>query len=93
MDMKFNGTVKQNRWAVDILNGAELSETQIDNLLRWAGPAMHSKKIMDVTIVIDNRFNLAEYADALGKFYQLSQNEKRTVAKSAAVKLKMMAKT
>jgi hypothetical protein len=68
--MKFNGSVKQNNWAVDILEDADLSDEQVDNLLRWAGPTMYKHGIMDVTMVIEHRHNLAEYADALGVRYE-----------------------
>ena len=82
--MKFNGSPKQNKWATEILNDAALTDEQIDNLLRWAGPTMHEAGIMDVTIVIENRKNLAAYADALGKHYRKTDEEKQAVADEAA---------
>jgi len=81
--MKFNGTEKQNKWAADILNAAHLTEQQVDNLLRFAGPKMYAQNIMDVTIIIENRDNLSEYADRLGRFYLLSNEGKHTVAENA----------
>jgi len=82
--MKFNGSPKQNKWATEILTKAALTDEQIDNLLRWAGPTMHDAGIMDVTIVIDNRDRLAAYADSLGKFYHMSAEQKHEVAQEAA---------
>lgn len=78
--MKFNGSAKQNKWATEILEKANLTEGQVDNLLRYAGPTMHEQGIMDVTIVIENRNKLAAYADSLGKFLKLSKEEKHAVA-------------
>jgi len=66
--MKFNGSRKQNQWADKILTAATLTDEQIDNLLLWAGPSMYAQGVMDAIIVIDNRGNLASYADSLGKF-------------------------
>ena len=86
--MKFNGSEKQNKWATDILQNANLTEGQIDNLLRYAGPTMHDQGIMDVTIVIENRHNLAVYADSLGEFLALSANEKHHVAEEAITALR-----
>ena len=86
--MEFNGSEKQNKWASKILESANLTNAQVDNLLRWAGPTMHKQGIMDVTIVIEHRANLAEYADSLGQFYKLSADEKHTVAVNAADMLK-----
>ena len=86
--MKFNGSAKQNKWAAEILEKAILTEEQIDNLLRYAGPTMHDQGIMDVTIIIENRSKLADYADALGKFYKLTPEEKHAVAEEAAGKLR-----
>jgi len=86
--MKFNGSEKQNKWAANIIKTAELTNKQIDNLLRYAGLKMHSQGIMDVTIIIDNRHNLIEYADSLGQFYKLSADEKHAVAEEAADILK-----
>jgi len=86
--MKFNGSEKQNKWAVDIIKKSELSDRQIDGLLRWAGPTMYRNKIMDVTIIIENRDNLADYADGLGRFLKLTNEEKHTVAVEAADELK-----
>ncbi len=82
--MKLNGSAKQNAWATKIIESANLTENQIDNLLRWAGPTMHGQGIMDVTIVIENRNNLAEYANGLGEFYKLTPEEKHEVAVGAA---------
>lgn len=81
--MKYNGTVKQNKWADDILRASNLNETQIDNLLRYAGPAMHEQGIMDVTIIIENRHDLAGYADALGKLYNMTPEERHNLAAEA----------
>ena len=81
--MNFNGTEKQNKWADKILTDAKLTDEQIDNLLKWAGPTLYAKKIMDAIIVIDNRQNLAAYADSLGKFLTLSPGEKHAVAEEA----------
>ena len=81
--MKFCGTEKQNKMAGQILDEAHLTEEQIDNLLRWAGPTLCAQKIMYPIIVIDNRRNLAGYADSLGKFLKLSPAEKHAVAESA----------
>lgn len=81
--MKFNGTEKQNKWAEKILTEANLTDEQIDNLLKWAGPTLYSQGIMDAIIVIDNRRNLSAYADSLGKFLKLSQAEKHAVAEEA----------
>jgi hypothetical protein len=90
--MKFNGSAKQNKWAESILQNANLTEEQVDNLLRWAGPTMHAQGIMDVTIVIENRDNLAAYADSLGSFYKLSKEEKHAVAEDAAGMIRDIAK-
>lgn len=90
--MKFNGSEKQNRWAAQILQDSNLNETQIDNLLRYAGPTMHGQGIMDVTIVIEHRDDLSSYADSLGRFYQLSQVEKKAVAEEAAGMVRQIAK-
>jgi hypothetical protein len=81
--MKFNGSKKQNEWAEKILHETKLTEQQIDNLLRWAGPTLHDAGIMDVVIVIDNRHNLPAYADSLGSFYKLSADEKHAIAEEA----------
>jgi len=78
--MKFNGTDKQNKWAEKILTDANLTDEQIDNLLKYAGPTMYKQGIMDVTIIIENRDKLAKYADSLGKFIKLSPEEKHAVA-------------
>jgi hypothetical protein len=86
--MRFNGSEKQNKWAEKIISSAKLNEKQVDNLLRFAGPTMHEKGIMDVTIVIENRWNLSAYADSLGRFYNLSSEEKHNVAENAANLLK-----
>ena len=68
--MKFNGSEKQNKWSADILKKANLTDDQIDNLLRFAGPTMHSQGIMDTTIVIEHRGDeLAAYADQLGRLW------------------------
>jgi len=83
MKIKFNGSKKQNKWATDILQAANLTDEQSDNLLRYAGPTMHGQGIMDVIIVIENRNNLAAYADSLGEFYKLSNEEKHNVAENA----------
>ena len=90
--MKFNGSGKQNKWAGDILKNACLTDEQIDNLLRWAGPTMHAQKIMDVTIIIGNRHNLARYADSLGQFYSLSDSEKHGVAEMACEMVRSISK-
>lgn len=82
--MKFNGSAKQNKWATEILEAAKLTDVQIDNLLRYAGPTMHAQGIMDVAIIIENRSKLAAYADSLGKFYKLTPEEKHAVAEEAA---------
>jgi len=86
--MKFNGSAKQNKWAAEILEKTVLTGEQIDNLLRYAGPTMHDQGIMDVRIIIENRSKLAAYADALGKFYKLTPEEKHAVAEAAAGKLR-----
>ena len=83
MEIKFNGLEKQNKWATAILQNANLTDEQIDNLLRYAGPTMHGQGIMDVIIVIENRHNLAVYADSLGEFYNLSNEDKHAVAEDA----------
>lgn len=90
--MKFHGSAKQNKWAADILVAAKLTDVQIDNLLRYAGPTMHAQGIMDAQIVIDNRNNLATYADSLGNFYKLSPEEKHAVAEQAAGMVSSIAK-
>lgn len=90
--MKFNGSAKQQKWATEILNNANLTDEQVDNLLRWAGPTMHAQGIMDVTIVIENRNNLAVYADSLGSFYKLAKEEKHAVAEEAAGMVRNIAK-
>jgi len=90
--MKFNGSKKQNEWAAKIIEAALLTEEQRDNLLRYAGPKMYSTGIMDVTIIIDNRNNLAKYADALGRFYRLSADEKHSVAVEAVEAVRAHAK-
>jgi len=82
--MKFNGSKKQNEWAAKILAAANLNEKQVDALLRWAGPTLHAQGVMDAGIVIDNRQNLAKYADSLEKFYKLTPDGKRDVAENAA---------
>ena len=81
--MKFNGTEKQNLCAGQILEEAHLTAEQTDNLLRWAGPTLYAQGVMDAIIVIDNRRNLAAYADSLGKFLKLSAEEKHAVAAAA----------
>jgi len=93
MEIKFNGSEKQNKWVADIVKTANLTgkqidnllrySGQIDNLLRYSGPTMHAQGIMDVTIIIDNRHNLAAYADSLGEFYTLSAKGKHAVAEEA----------
>ena len=83
MNIKFNGSQKQNQWASDILQNANLADDQINNLLRYGGPKLYAEGIMDVTVIIENRHNLAAYADSLGKFYGLSDEGKRKVAKEA----------
>jgi len=83
MKIKMNGSEKQNRWAEQLIKNANLTDRQIDNLLRYAGPTMHDQGIMDVTIIIDNRNNLTAYADSLGEFYNLSADEKHRVAEEA----------
>lgn len=90
--MKFNGSAKQNKWATEILEAAKLTDVQIDNLLRYAGPTMHAQGIMDVTIIIENRSKLAAYADSLGKFYKLTPEEKHAVAEEAAGAVRNIAK-
>ena len=90
--MKFNGSAKQQKWASEILGRANLTETQIDNLLRYAGPTMHAQGIMDATIVIENRSDLARYADSLGEFLALTPDGKRAVAERAAETLRQVAK-
>lgn len=82
--MKCNGSEKQNKWALRIIEDAKLADEQIDNLLRWAGPTMHAAGIIDVTIVIENRNWLAAYANDLGVFYAMTPEEKRRVAEDAA---------
>jgi hypothetical protein len=82
--MTFNGSPKQNKWAAEILKSAALTDEQIDNLLRWGGPTMYKAGVMDVTIIIDNRSRLTAYADALGKHYQKTAEEKQAVANEAA---------
>ncbi|KKK82908.1 hypothetical protein LCGC14_2798670 [marine sediment metagenome] len=82
--MEFNGSEKQNKWAGQIYEAANLTNEQIDNLLRYAGPAMHTQMIMDVTIIIENRHNLANYANGLGRFYPLNSEKKQAVAADAA---------
>lgn len=86
--MKYNGSEKQNNWAASIIESADLTDDHVDNLLRYAGPKMHAQGIMDVTIIIENRHNLAKYADSLGAFYQLSADEKHAVAETAAITMK-----
>ena len=81
--MKFDGSTKQNKWAADILQNAVLTDEQIDNLLRWAGPTKHAQGIMNAQLIIDHRSSLADYADALGRFYKLSSEEKHAVAEEA----------
>jgi len=83
MEIKFNGSEKQNKWVTNIVKTANLTGKQIDNLLRYSGPTMHAQGIMDVTIIIDNRHNLAAYADSLGEFYTLSAKGKHAVAEEA----------
>ena len=90
--MKFNGSKKQNVWAEKIIGTANLTDEQIDNLLRWAGPTMYAQGIMDVGIIIDNRNNLAGYADSLGSFYKLTSAEKHAVAVEAADTIRQYAK-
>jgi len=90
--MKFNGSAKQNKWAAEILEKANLTEIQIDNLLRYNGPEMHDQGIMVARIVIENRDKLAAYADALGKFYKLTPEEKHAVAEEAAGMVRTVAK-
>ena len=82
--MKFNGTKKQNEWAAKILTAANLTDDQVDNLLRWAGPTLHRQGIMDAGVVIDNKDDLGRYADSLGEFYKKSPEQKRAVAQAAA---------
>jgi hypothetical protein len=82
--MEFNGSAKQNKWAAEILQNANLTDEQVDNLLRWAGPTLHDRGIMVASIVIENRHNLANYSDSLGKFYKLTLEGKRAVAQEVA---------
>lgn len=82
--MTFNGTVQQNQWAEKILKNNTLTDIQIDNLLKYAGPTMYAQKIMDVTIIIEHRKNLAAYADALGIHYGMTEEEKQSAAENAA---------
>ena len=90
--MKFNGSKKQNKWAAEILDSANLTEEQIDNLRRYAGPTLYKQGVVDVTIIIDNRQNLAAYADALGSFFRLSADEKHSVAVEAVEAVRAHAK-
>lgn len=90
--MKFNGSEKQNKWAADIIKSANLTSNQLDNLLRYAGPTMHAQGIMDVRIVIENRNNLADYANSVGKFLGLSTEEKQAVAEDAVDVVRKQAK-
>jgi hypothetical protein len=90
--MKFNGSAKQNKWAESILQNANLTEDQVDNLLRWAGPTLHDQGIMDVTIVIENRNKLAAYADSLGELYKMSKEERHALAEEAAGMVRQIAK-
>ena len=90
--MKLKGSEKQIAWANKILAGANLTTMQTDNLLRWGGPTMAAAGICDAVVVIEHRHNLAEYADALGEFYKLSAEGKRTVAQQAACLISRAAK-
>ena len=82
--MEFYGTQKQKKWAEEILQNANLTDKQLDNLLRWAGPKMYDQGIMYAPIIIDNRHNLSEYSSALGSFYAMTENEKKDIAQEAA---------
>lgn len=81
--MKFNGTPKQNRWAGEIVAAAKLTDEQIDALLWYAGPTMHDAGICDVTIVIENRHNLARYADSLASMRSMTPSQRHTLAEDA----------
>lgn len=90
--MKFQGSAKQQKWAAEILENANLTETQIDNLLRWAGPTLHAQGIMYAPIVIENRNNLPKYADSLGEFYKLTPEQKHEVAEAACGMVRQIAR-
>ena len=79
-EIKFNGSENQNKWAGSILANAKLTPEQIDNLLRYGGPKMHTAGVIDVEIIIAHRHNLITYADSLGQFYKLTAKEKHAVA-------------
>jgi len=82
--MKWNGTTKQAIWAEKILANAKLTSDQVDALLWYAGPTLHEAGVMDVTIVIDNRNQLAKYADSLIKLRSMPQAKRSRVAQAAA---------
>lgn len=68
--MKFNGSAKQQKWAAQIVESANLNETQIDNLLKWAGPTQYAQGIMQSSMIITYRDNLAKMADSLPELYK-----------------------
>ena len=84
MSFTLTGSTRQISWATSILNSVELTDGQIETLLKYAGPTMHSQRKMDAAIIIDNRHHLASYADGLAKFLELSPAEKHRVAIDAA---------
>ena len=83
MEYKLIGSAKQIKWATEILHNSQLTDRQIDTLLRYAGPTMYSKHEMAASIVIDNRDRLAKYADGLAQFLAASPAERHQVALDA----------
>jgi len=92
-EIKFNGTPKQAKWAASILDAANLSEEQVDNLLWWAGLTMCGQHIMDAELVIDNRHNLAWFADAMGVIRKMTPDQRRQLAAEAAAEMAAVARS
>ena len=80
---QFNGSVKQQSWAADIGERAGLTPDQEYGLLWWGGPTARDAGICDAQIVIDNRHDLARYADSLIAVSKMTAEERRELAEDA----------
>ena len=80
---QFSGSQKQQKWAADIIAHANLTDAQIAGLLWWGGPTKREAGICDAVIVIENRRNLARYADSLIAVSRMTAEEKRDLAEDA----------
>ena len=81
--MKFYGSEKQIKWANEIMSKTDLSEQQIDALMRVSGPTKYAQKLMSARLVIEQRFNLPGYANTMIEFLKLTPAEKHEVAVEA----------